>query len=95
MRRGRAGSWEAYFHGLGDEFAVAAEEPALRDRRLQRAIGVIYRPEAERQSHYFEAVPAEQFDLLIHIDQTRALEPLDRESLWEACEVPETYPSAL
>jgi erythromycin esterase-like protein len=95
VRRGLGGSWEAYFHELGDEFAVAAEEPALRERRLQRAIGVIYRPETERQSHYFEAVPADQFDLLIHLDQTRALEPLERESLWEEGEVPETYPSAL
>ena len=95
VRPGLAGSWEARFHELGDRFALAAEEPELRERRLQRAIGVIYRPESERQSHYFEAVPAEQFDLLIHLDQTRALEPLERESLWDDGEVPETYPSAL
>jgi erythromycin esterase-like protein len=95
VRPGLPGSWEASLHELGDEFAVVADEPALRELRLQRAIGVIYRPESERQSHYFEAVPAEQFDLLIHLDQTRALEPLERESLWEEGEVPETYPSAL
>jgi erythromycin esterase-like protein len=95
VRPGLAGSWEAYLHELGDEFALTAAEPALRERRPQRPIGVIYLPETERQSHYFEAVPAEQFDLLIHLDQTRALEPLERESLWEAGEVPETYPSAL
>jgi erythromycin esterase-like protein len=88
-------SWEAHFHELGPDFAVTAGEPALRDRRLQRAIGVIYRPETERESHYFEAVPAEQFDLLIHLDRTQALEPLERESLWEQGEVPETYPTAL
>jgi erythromycin esterase-like protein len=95
VRPGLDGSWEAYFHELGDEFALAAGEPVLRERRLQRAIGVIYRPESERQSHYIEAVPAEQFDLLIHLDETRALEPLERESLWEQGELPETYPSAL
>ncbi len=95
VRPGLAGSWEARFHDVGDDFAVSADEPSLRESRLQRAIGVIYRPETERQSHYFEARPAEQFDLLIHVDQTRALEPLERESLWEAGEVPETYPSAL
>jgi erythromycin esterase-like protein len=95
VRPGLDGSWEAYFHELGDAFILARDEPALRERRLQRAIGVIYRPESERHSHYFEAVPAEQFDLLIHLDETRALEPLERESLWEEGEVPETYPSAL
>jgi erythromycin esterase-like protein len=95
VRPGLEGSWEAYFHELGDDFAIAANGPASRERRLQRAIGVIYRPESERQSHYFEAVPTKQFDLLIHLDQTRALEPLERESLWEEGELPETYPSAL
>jgi erythromycin esterase-like protein len=95
VRPGLDGSWEAYFHELGDDFALAADEPVLREQRLQWAIGVIYRPESERQSHYLEAVPAEQFDLLIHLDKTRALEPLERESLWEEGEVPETYPSAL
>jgi hypothetical protein len=53
------------------------------------------RPESVRQSHYFESVPAEQFDLLIHLYETWALEPLERESLWELGEVPETYPSGL
>jgi erythromycin esterase-like protein len=67
----------------------------LRERRLQRAIGVIYRPESERQSHYLEACPAEQFDVLVHLDETRALEPLERESEWEAGELPDTYPTAL
>ena len=95
VRPGLPGSWEARFHGVGHDFAVLADQPALRDRRPQRAIGVIYRPETERQSHYVETSPAEQFDLLFHLDQTRALEPLERESSWDAREVPETYPSAL
>ena len=46
--------------------------------RLQRAIGVIYRPETERRSHYFRARLADQFDAVIHLDETRAVEPLER-----------------
>jgi len=96
VRDGLPGSWEAAFHELGDdELVLFADEPALADRRLQRAIGVIYRPDTERQSHYFEAVPARQFDALIHLDETRALEPLERTSDWEAGELPETYPFAV
>jgi erythromycin esterase-like protein len=68
---------------------------ALRSARLERAIGVIYRPDTERQSHYFRARPAEQFDALIHVDETRALEPLERTAGWERGEVPETYPFAV
>jgi erythromycin esterase-like protein/predicted phosphoribosyltransferase len=71
-----------------------AAEP-LGTVRLGRAIGVIYRPETERQSHYFHVRPADQFDAMIHIDTTRALEPLEVTSLWIAGETPETYPSGL
>ena len=95
VRPGLAGSWEARLHEVGGDFAVVSDEPTLREQRLQRAIGVIYRPETERQSHYLEARPGEQFDLLFHLDRTSALEPLEHESGWEAGEVPETYPSAL
>ena len=66
---------------------------ALRERRLERAIGVIYRPETERQSHYFFARLPVQFDALLHFDQTRAVEPLDRDAAAANDEVPETYPS--
>jgi len=66
---------------------------ALRERRLERAIGVIYRPETERQSHYFFARLPIQFDALLHFDQTRAVEPLERDSAAAGAEVPETYPS--
>ena len=72
---------------------VSAEP--LDDVRLARAIGVIYRPETERQSHYFHVRPAEQFDAMIHIDSTRALEPLELTSAWIAGEQPETYPTGL
>jgi len=46
-------------------------------------------------NHYFEARLAEQFDAVIQVDETRALEPLERTSHWEAGELPETYPSAV
>ncbi|WP_219509029.1 erythromycin esterase family protein [Nonomuraea ceibae] len=55
----------------------------LRAALLERAIGVIYRPRTERQSHYFRARVADQFDAVIHIDETRALEPLERTGCWE------------
>ena len=66
----------------------------LREAMLERAIGVVYRPTTERYSHYFEARLASQFDAVVHIDRTRAVEPLERSQLWTA-EPPETYPSAL
>ncbi|MEV6140168.1 erythromycin esterase family protein [Nocardia sp. NPDC051990] len=67
----------------------------LRQPRLQRAIGVVYQPGTERQSHYFHTRPADQFDALIHIDHTTALEPLEPTSEWIAGTTPETYPSGL
>jgi erythromycin esterase-like protein len=68
---------------------------ALREPRLERAIGVIYRPDTERQSHYFHAQLPSQFDALIHIDTTRAVEPLERNAEWQDTEVPETYPTGV
>jgi erythromycin esterase-like protein len=68
---------------------------ALRSERLERAIGVIYRPQTERLSHYFRARLSDQFDAVMHFDETRAVEPLERTARWEAGEVPETYPSGL
>lgn len=101
VRPGLHGSFEELFHHAGpDRFWLALRgNPGLQDllkaRRLQRAIGVIYRPETERLSHYFEACLPQQFDALIHIDETRALEPLDPEPGWTLGEAPETYPSGL
>jgi erythromycin esterase-like protein len=90
------GSYERLFHevGLGRFLLLLREgrmREALRSERLERAIGVIYRPETERPSHYFGARLAEQFDAVIHIDETRALQPLEA---WARDEVdlPETYP---
>jgi hypothetical protein len=56
---------------------------------------VVYRPETERLSHYFEAELGRQFDAVIHIDETTAVEPLELTSEWEAGELPETYPWAV
>jgi erythromycin esterase-like protein len=94
-------SYEALFHNTGlsrflltlrgDNEAVVG----LREPRLERAIGVIYRPETERLSHYFYATLPDQFDVVIHFDQTRAVEPLERTAQWNGGEVPETFPSAL
>jgi erythromycin esterase-like protein/predicted phosphoribosyltransferase len=67
----------------------------LRAPRLERAIGVIYLPATERRSHYFHARLSDQFDYVLHFDETRAVEPLERTAEWEAGEVAETYPSGL
>ncbi|OIN78944.1 erythromycin esterase family protein [Mycobacterium malmoense] len=101
VRPALQGSIEELLHEAGrSAFLVSALlSPAAADPlatvRLGRAIGVIYRPETERQSHYFHVRPADQFDAMIHIDKTRALEPLEPTSLWIAGETPETYPSGL
>ncbi|CAF4493089.1 unnamed protein product, partial [Didymodactylos carnosus] len=54
----------------------------LHEKRLERAIGVIYRPNTERQSHYFDAHLSTQFDCVIHIETTTALEPLETHPQW-------------
>ena len=68
---------------------------ALHDPRLERAIGVIYRPQTERASHWFHARLPDQFDAVIHLDRTTAVEPLERTALWDDGEPPETYPTGL
>jgi erythromycin esterase-like protein len=101
VRPALPGSYEALFHASGlDRFVLPLEgaHPALaplRVERLERAIGVIYLPASERQSHYFQGRLADQYDAVIHIDRTRAVEPLDRTSHWDQGEVPETFPSAV
>ena len=101
VRAGLRGSYEELFHATGiPAFWLSLGEQnesttLLMNERLQRAIGVIYRPETERFSHYFESRLPEQFDAIIHFDQTRALEPLERTSEWERDELPETYPSGV
>jgi erythromycin esterase-like protein len=83
---------ERLFLNLRDDGARKAE---LFEPRLERFIGVIYLPETERQSHYSHARLAAQFDALIHIDRTRAVEPLERTAHWEVPEVPETFPTGV
>lgn len=101
VRPGLPGSYEALFHAVGiPRFWIALRDggdpvAALREPRLQRAIGVIYRPATERQSHYFRARLADQFDAVLHFDETRATEPLERTAEWERGEAPETYPTGL
>lgn len=100
VRPALPGSFEELFHrdGLGANFALDLRDPssdllARLGRRLERAIGVIYRPQTERQSHYFEAEIAEQFDIVLHIDRSSALVPLDALEAASFEELPETYPS--
>ena len=94
-------SYEALLHATGIPafllcpLATSDSGRVLREPRLERAIGVIYRPESERSSHWFAACASQQFDALVHIDTTRAVEPLERTGTWELGEPPETYPSAL
>jgi erythromycin esterase-like protein len=101
VRPGLEGSWEAVFHQVGiPRFVLLLKnDPALQKlaepMRLQRAIGVIYRPDTEKQSHYFFTHLARQFDALLHFDETHALEPLDKELSWQAGEAPETYPTGI
>jgi erythromycin esterase-like protein len=94
-------SYEALFHRLAvPDFLLSirgheAAAEALTPARLERAIGVVYRPRTERQSHYFTARMAAQFDAVLHFDETTAVEPLDLTQGWEAGEPPETYPSGV
>jgi erythromycin esterase-like protein len=101
VRPALAGSYEALFHEVDhDRFLLRLRKgdkvfESLRTPQLERAIGVIYRPETERVSHYFYARLSEQFDAILHFDQTRAVEPLERTSQWDRGEMPETYPSGI
>jgi len=101
VRPALPGSYEALFHAthipnfllaLGGRLTTAV---ALQEPLLERAIGVIYLPRSERSSHYFYAQLPQQFDAVLHYDQTRAVEPLERNATWETGEVPETFPSML
>lgn len=101
VRPGLHGSYEDLFHRTNVPSFVLISRAlgdlteALSERRLQRAIGVIYRPDTERRSHYLQTSLPAQFDAMIHIDKTRALEPLERTAGWERGEVPETFPTGI
>jgi erythromycin esterase-like protein len=100
VRPALPGSHESVLHDVrARDFWLDTADPGvagqLRVPRLERAIGVIYRPETERRSHYFEARMGEQFDAVIHLDRTSALEPLERTGIWDRGEPPETYPTGV
>ena len=100
IRPAREDSWEHVFRHAG--FARSLTDwhgpgnrelcNRLRRARLERAIGVIYRPESELLSHYFEAVLSEQFDAFVWFEVTSPVTPLGVEHPRGA---PETYPSGL
>lgn len=95
------GSYEDIFHKVNQKnFLINLRENSettdqLRTPRLQRAIGVIYRPETERESHYYHATLPQQFDFMIHFDDTNAIKPLKITPHWHRPELDETYPSGL
>jgi erythromycin esterase-like protein len=99
VRPSLPGSYERLFHDVRlPAFVLALRDAsaasALARPRRERAIGVLYRPETEHASHYFEARLPNQFDVVVHVDTTRALEPLERWSRHEV-DLPETYPSGV
>jgi erythromycin esterase-like protein len=101
VRRALPGSYEALFHevGLGD-FLLRMEDlgeagSGLRERRLERAIGVIYAPRTERWSHYFYADLPAQFDAVLHYDTTNALRPMDADAGHEEEDAADTWPFGL
>ncbi|HTO02831.1 MAG TPA: erythromycin esterase family protein, partial [Opitutus sp.] len=93
-------SYENLFHATGlSRFLLEFERhpilaTRLRTPLLERAIGVIYRPESEFASHYQRARLADQFDAVVHFDVTRAVEPLERTTR-RTSEVEDTFPSGL
>jgi erythromycin esterase-like protein len=98
VRPAIAGSYERLFQeACIQAFALdlrGSIAETLRAPRLERAIGVVYRPQSERQSHYFTAALPEQFDVVVHCDRTRAVEPLERWSRHES-DLPETWPTGV
>ena len=96
VRPSRDDSYERLCHDTRQERFLLdlRRDEALRQRltkqRLERFIGVIYRPETELQSHYADASLARQFDAWLWFDETRAVEPLGSEH--RRTGVPETYP---
>lgn len=100
VRPALAGSYEALLHELATPnlFLPLRDTDTARvltGHRLERAIGVIYLPESERVSHYFHARLPEQFDAVVHFDETRAVEPLERDAGWDTGDAPETFPTGI
>ncbi|MDX3899687.1 MAG: protein-L-isoaspartate(D-aspartate) O-methyltransferase [Sphingobium sp.] len=93
----RADSYERQFHDSGKARFLLDLSPgrhealrrSLAEARLERFIGVIYRPDTELWSHYSQAILPEQFDAFVWFDETKAVTPLGSE---HHRGVPETYP---
>jgi protein-L-isoaspartate(D-aspartate) O-methyltransferase len=102
VRPSQPNSYERLFHDTGmPAFALHLRDPRrpeLRDEliapRLERAIGVVYRPDTELASHYFHASLPHQFDEYVWFDETRAVTPLEPRRA-PSPELPETYPFGL
>lgn len=98
VRPALPGSYEELFHETGiARFMLPlrgknAMTQALLEPQLERAIGVIYLPQTERQSHYFFSRLSQQFDAILHFDKTCAVTPLERGGPWKTGEAPETFP---
>jgi protein-L-isoaspartate(D-aspartate) O-methyltransferase len=100
VRPAMPGSYERLCHEAGVQgFLLHLRSPIAQNLaqdlsrpRLERAIGVIYRPETELQSHYFQAVLPRQFDEYIWFDETQAVAPLQTAELKG---LPDTYPFGL
>lgn len=103
VRSALPGSYEAVFHELGrasflllpPELYAHAPAAVVDEPRLQRAIGVVYRPRSERTSHYYHVQLARQLDALIHVDQSHALQPLEEQAPLARDEIPETFPTGI
>ena len=103
VRPSLPGSWEELFHetGLARFYVTGADMKRVVGEgaeRLQRAIGVVYRPATERRSHYLHARLADELDVVIHIDSTRGVEPLDPiddQAHTPADELAETFPTGV
>ena len=92
-------SHENLMHRAGHDFFLPLRgNPGLQQQlgqRLERAIGVVYLPESERVSHYFQSDIGKQFDAIIHVDTTRAVKALDAPAAMLHDELPETYPTGI
>ncbi|MBC76615.1 MAG: erythromycin esterase [Halobacteriovoraceae bacterium] len=78
------GSYEQLLSRVGGDFMLGSDTlKEMKRPLLERAVGVIYRPETERYSHYFESDIAGRYDWLIYLDKTSALEPVDDLSYWQ------------
>lgn len=99
VRPAHPDSVEHLFHRSGrDRFFLAmrgAVAQAMSPPLLQRAIGVVYRPETELASHYFRASPGAQFDAIFHVDESTAVQPFDVTGHWRQHEPADTWPSGL